>query len=475
MNVAHDTRYGEVRCILLIEDSVRFYSSYLPLLYTEVLEQTQSLMDEGINLSHRLLRLRARPKILLATSFEEAWDLYSKYKDSLLGVISDGRFPWNGEHRADAGAEFIRRVKCVDPHTPAVLQSTNRDLAATAREVGAGFIHKESRTLLQDLRRFMLENFGFGDFVFRLPDGQEVGRAVDLRELGEMLKVVPIESVRHHAAHDHFSQLAAGAHRVRPGLADPAAQGHRSSATSRSCAATWWRPSSASAAESQRGVVADFSRRNFDGSSTFVRIGGGSLGGKGRGLAFMNSILHRYGITNRFPGTVIVQVPPTAVIGTDVFDGFMRDTGLRDYALGDADDEEITARFLAAKLPPSPSTATSRPSWSRCATRWPCARRACWRTASSSPSPASTPPTCCPTTTPTCACAWTSSATPSSWSTPRPTRGPPRATSRPPATASRRRRWPSSSSRWSASATRPTTTRISRAWPTPATSTPLRT
>ena len=349
MNVAHDTRYGDVRCILLIEDSVRFYSSYLPLLYTEVLVQTQSLMDEGINLNHRLLRLRARPKILLATTFEEAWDLYTKYKDSLLGVISDGRFMWNGEHRADAGAEFIRRVKYVDPHTPAVLQSTNAALAATAREVGAGFIHKESRTLLQDLRGFMLENFGFGDFVFRLPGGQEVGRAIDLRELGEMLRVVPIESVRHHAAHDHFSNWLRA--RTEFGLASMI----RPRKVSEFRDAEELRNYLVEAierfrAESQRGVVADFSRRNFDGSSKFVRIGGGSLGGKGRGLAFMNSVLHRYGITNRF-AAVIVQVPPTAVVGTDVFDTFMRDTGLRDFALGDADDEEITARFLAAKLP----------------------------------------------------------------------------------------------------------------------------
>ena len=156
-NVAHDTRYGDVRCILLIEDSVRFYSSYLPLIYTEVLNQTQSLMVDGINLSHRLLRLRARPKILLANTFEEAWDYYREFKDSLLGVISDGRFPWKGSENEDAGIEFIRRVKFVDPHTPAVLQSTNEKLAEVAGEIGAGFIHKKSRKLLKELRVFMLD------------------------------------------------------------------------------------------------------------------------------------------------------------------------------------------------------------------------------------------------------------------------------------------------------------------------------
>jgi len=349
LNVAHDTRYGDVRCILLIEDSIRFYSLYLPMIYTEVLEQTQSLMEEGINLSHRLLRLRARPKILLAASFEEAWELYRQYKDSLLGVISDGQFPWKGVEREDAGVEFIRRVKYVDPHTPAVLQSTNRELAATAHVIGAGFINKRSRKLLKELRQFMLANFGFGDFVFRTPDGIEIGRATDLKGLVRQLRVVPGESVRHHAAHDHFSNWLRA--RTEFGLAsllrprkvtefkdDEELREYLAQAISRF------------RTESQRGVVADFSRRHFDTTSAFVRIGGGSLGGKGRGLAFMNSILHRYGITNRFPG-VDIQVPPTAVVGTDVFDTFMRQGDLRESVIGDCEDEDVIQRFIDADLP----------------------------------------------------------------------------------------------------------------------------
>ncbi len=348
-NIAHDTRYGDVRCILLIEDSVRFYSSYLPMLYTEILEQTQSLMDEGLNISHRLLRLRARPKILLASTFEEAWNLYSLYKGYLLGVIADGRFPWNGELRSDAGAEFIRRVKEVDPHTPAVLQSTNQDLVATAKAVGAGFIHKNSRKLLRELRAFMMDNFGFGDFVFRDQNGEELGRARDLRTLVELLETVSAESIHYHASHDHFSNWLRA--RTEFALADmlrprkvtefPDIEDLRHYLV---------RTISAFRAESQQGIVADFSRRTFDTSSPFVRIGGGSLGGKGRGLAFMNSILHRYGITHRFPGTVI-EVPPTGVVGTDVFDSFMAQSDLREFALQDNEDEEIMARFLAAKLP----------------------------------------------------------------------------------------------------------------------------
>lgn len=350
LNVAHDTRYGDVRCILLIEDSIRFYSSYLPMLYTEVLEQTQSLMVEGINLSHRLLRLRARPKILLATTFEEAWELYRLYKDSLLGVISDGKFPWMGVERPDAGVEFIRRVKYVDPHTPAVLQSTNRELAATAAQIGAGFIPKNSRKLLKELRNFMLANFGFGDFVYRMPDGTEIGRAPDLKTLVHMLKTVPPESVRHHASNDHFSNWLRArtefglASVIRPRKVTEFKDGEE-------LREYLVRAIERFRTESQLGVVADFSRAHFDNSSAFVRIGGGSLGGKGRGLAFMNSILHRYGVNNRFPG-VSIRVPPTAVIGTDVFDSFMGQKDLREFVLGDMEDAEIVRLFLDTKLPP---------------------------------------------------------------------------------------------------------------------------
>ncbi len=349
MNLAHDTRYGDVRCILLIEDSVRFYSLYLPLLYVEILEQTQSLMEDGINLTHRLLRLRARPKILLANTFEEAWALYGEYKDSLLGVISDGRFPWKGVAREDAGVEFIRRVKYVDPNTPAVLQSSNQDLEKTAHEVGAGFIQKNSSHLLSRLRRFMLANFGFGSFIFRLPDGSEVGRAANLKELIKLLRTVPAESVRHHAINDHFSNWMRArtefplAARIRPRKVTEFKNDEELREFLLSTIIGFRE-------ERTRGAIADFSRNQFDSGSRFVRIGGGSLGGKGRGLAFMNSILHKYQVTERFPG-VSIEVPPTAVVASDVFDTFMNNNDLRERVLDDISEEELTRLFLEAKLP----------------------------------------------------------------------------------------------------------------------------
>jgi CheY-like chemotaxis protein len=349
-NLKHDTRHGDVRAILLIEDSERFYSIYLPLLYTEIVRQTQNLMDEGINLSHKLLRMRARPKILLATSFEDAWRWFDRFHASLLGVISDGRFPRGNELDETAGVSFIRQVKAVDPNLPAVLQSTNLGLMQEAAAVGAGFIHKDSPRLLQELRRFMAENFGFGDFIFRLPSGREVGRARDLREMVEVLKHVPDDSLLHHAGQDHFSTWLrartefALAAMIRPRKADefPNVPQLRS-----------WLTDSLRRfrMESQRGVVADFARDQFDASSDFTRIGGGSLGGKARGLAFMNAVLDRYSIRDRFPG-VRIEVPPTAVVATDIYDEFLDRSRLREQVLtGGLEDRQIVRLFLEQPLP----------------------------------------------------------------------------------------------------------------------------
>ncbi len=348
-NVAHDTREGGVRVILLVEDSVRFYSSYLPLLYTEVLRQTNALMQEGLNLSHKLLRMRARPKIMLARTFEEAWSLFELHKDYLLGVISDARFPRDGVADRGAGLELIRRIKNVDAHLPAVLQSSDTSLRGEAAARGAGFIDKDSRSLLHDLRDFMLDNFGFGDFVFRMPDGREVARARDLRSLVEMLKTVPAESLRQHASRDHFSNWLrartefALADRLRPRKVSEFA-GTEDLRAYLVDTITRFRD------ETQRGVVADFSRRQFDASAGFLRIGSGSLGGKARGLAFMNAVLGLGGMSEGVTG-VRVRVPPTAVVGTDVFDAFLDRDDLRQRVLGDVADDEVVRAFLDQKLP----------------------------------------------------------------------------------------------------------------------------
>ncbi|HOX25018.1 MAG TPA: PEP/pyruvate-binding domain-containing protein [Candidatus Krumholzibacteria bacterium] len=349
-NLDHDTRYGDVRVILVIEDSVRFYSAYLPLLYTEIMRQTQNLMDEGINLSHRLLRMRARPKILLATTFEEAWSWYERYAESLLGVIADGRFPWHGELADRAGLAFIGQAKAADPHLPAVLQSTDPTLRAEAAAAGAGFIDKNSPQLLQDLRHFLAENCGFGDFVFRLADGRELGRARDLRELVKLLHEVPAESILHHASHDHFSTWMRA--RTEFALADMLRPHKTHEFASAEDLRAWLvRSLERFRTESQRGIVADFSRETFDASTAFTRIGGGSLGGKARGLAFMNTLFSRAHVADRFPG-VEIEVPPTAVLGTDVYDAYLDRNRLRERLLGGGlADQEVVRLFLDNGLP----------------------------------------------------------------------------------------------------------------------------
>ena len=350
LNVADDTLYGDVRCLILVEDSQRFYSAYLPLLYTEIMRQTQSLMADSINLSQKLLRMRARPKILFATSFEEAWSYYDAYRDYVLGVVSDARFPMGGELRRDAGVEFVRRLKADDPTLPVVVQSSQAENREPALAAGASFIDKKSPRLLEDLRTFMRLHFGFGDFVFRLPDGTEVGRAHNTRTLIRELERVPAESLAYHAAHDHFSNwfrartLFGLAAMIKPlRLSEFASVEDLRRYMVKTF--TWHRE------QSRLGVITDFSLHEFDNAgSVFTRIGTGALGGKARGLAFMNKVLNRPDVRDRFPD-VEIAVPATAVVATDVFDAFLDGSGLRELALGPASDAEIAEAFLAAKLP----------------------------------------------------------------------------------------------------------------------------
>jgi CheY-like chemotaxis protein len=349
-NVEHDTAAVGVPVILLVEDNVRYYSSFLPTIYTELIHQSERLISEGVNLSHKLVRMRARPKILLSSTFEEAWDLFTRYRPWMLGLISDVEFPRAGRVTRGAGFELARMARAAVPDLPILLQSSRVEFAAGAREVGAAFLRKYSVTLLADLRRFMVEHFAFGDFVFRMPDGREVGRATDLKSLEELLRVVPADSIGYHGERNHFSNWFTArtefalARKLRPrkvpefptlehlrrDLIDSIAEYRR---------------------EQSETLVADFDRHIFEpGAAFFARIGGGSLGGKARGLAFVRYLLGRHEAARRFPD-VHVSVPPSIVLATDCFDRFLADNGLLDFALSSDDDAEITRRFLASPLP----------------------------------------------------------------------------------------------------------------------------
>ena len=349
LNVAQDTALMGVQVIIVIEDNVRYYSSFLPVIYTELMHHSERLAPDGVNASHRLMRIQARPKILLCRTFEEAWACFSTYRENVLGVISDIEFPVGGVMTADAGVEFARRVRHAQPDVPVMLQSSVTANAALAEAAGASFLLKDSPLALHDLRSFMVEQFGFGDFVFKTPDRGEVGRANDLKSLEEHIRVVPGESIAYHSARNHFSkwlkartEFALAAHMRPRKVSDFPTVEHLREDLLLSIQQYRQRR--------RRAAVADFDRETFDSESLFSRIGGGSLGGKARGLAFVNMLLDEYEVRDAFPD-VRIAVPPTVVVATDVFDAFLDDNGLRDFAMGCEDDEAIVEGFLRGRLP----------------------------------------------------------------------------------------------------------------------------
>jgi CheY-like chemotaxis protein len=349
MNASHDAEMAGVKHILLIEDSIRFYSAYLPMLYGEIMEQTQALMVEGVNRMQQLMRMRARPKVLLASSYEEAEQIFQTSGEHLLGVISDARFPRGGKIDSEAGLAFARMVKARDPGTPVLIQSTDAGIATKAEELGAAFCRKTSRTLLHDVRGFMRGHLGFGDFVFRNEGGLEVARAGDLRSLVEAIKSVPEESLVLHANRNDFSTWLMArtefdlAKAIKPRKIDEFTSPSAMRDYLLSVIRTY-------RSRSRAGLVEEFSSETFEPETTFSRIGAGSLGGKGRGLAFVNSLLNAYDIEDRIDG-VHIQVPRSAVVATGVFDQFMGESGLTSFALEEEDDEKIREAFLAADFP----------------------------------------------------------------------------------------------------------------------------
>lgn len=349
-NVLHDTRAMGVPVLLVVEDNIRYYSSFLPVIYTELIKQSRRVIQEGINVAHKLVRMQARPKILLASNFEEAAELVQEYRDYIFGLVSDVEFPWEGKLSPEAGFELARLVKSLTPDVPAVLQTSRPEFRPRAHAEGYSFLRKRSPTLLKDLRRILTDHFGFGDFVFRMPGQQEVGRAKDLNELEEQLQKVPAESLMYHAERNHFSHwliartefaLAAklrprkvsdfnGPEHLRHDLIESINDYRR---------------------EQNEVLIGDFRADTFKPShSTFLRIGSGSLGGKARGLAFVRHLLRTHRIAKRFPG-VRISVPAAVVLATDIFDQFLAENNLGDFALHCDDDNEIQQRFLDSALP----------------------------------------------------------------------------------------------------------------------------
>jgi CheY-like chemotaxis protein len=349
-NVQHDTEAIGVPVILVIEDNIRYYSSFLPVIYTELITQSRRLVREGINVAHKLMRMRARPKILLASSFEEAEPLVQKYQEFLLGVVSDIEFPRGGELSGEAGFDLARMIRSLVPDAPIVLQSSRAEFKTRAHAQGCSFLRKRSPTLLRDLRRLLTEQFAFGDFVFRLPNHTEVARASDLNALEGLLHTVPAESIAYHAQGNHFSRWLRArtefslAQRLRPRkVSDFPTVEHLRRELIDSIAEY--------RVEQSEGLIGDFDVATLKSTdSFFLRIGGGSLGGKARGLAFVRQLLHTHRMGRRFRG-VRITVPPSVVLSTDVFDRFLTENNLLDFAIHSTDDTEIDQRFLGASLP----------------------------------------------------------------------------------------------------------------------------
>ena len=348
-NAPQDTADLGVPAILLIEDSIRYYSSFLPVVYQAVFEQTRKLVPEGLSLTEKFHRIKRRPKILLCDRYEEAWDSFTAYRDQILGVISDVEFPREGRPDSQAGERFVAEMRKVRPDIPAILHSRRPENEALARSVGADFLLKGSRDLLRRIRQLMRDRFHFGDFVFRMPDGTEVGRAADLDSFERALPGVAHEAILESARKNEIShwlmargelELAARLRDVR--ISDYGPGDHIGRDVAKRLAKR--------RQERSRSVVADFPREHFDPSASFLRIGSGSVGGKARGLAFTNSVLARSGIHERHPNTIIA-VPQAVVLATGIFDRFMEENDLLSFALEVSSEAELRERFDLARFP----------------------------------------------------------------------------------------------------------------------------
>jgi len=350
MNVAYDTRRALVRVIIIVEDSPIYYSSFLPLLYKEIVTQTQAVMEESLNDEHRILRMRARPKVLVAQTYEEAVDLYQKYKPYLLSVFSDARFPKNGKLDDAAGFKLLSMIRKDNPDLPLLNFSSEKSNLKLAQKIPAVFLNKNSPTLHSEIRSFFMHYLGFGEFVFRLPDGEEIGKASNLREMEDILPSIPDESVYYHATRNHFSSWLM--------------------ARSEIMLASKLKPVKISDFESigdakrylvsiihdrrmgrQKGIITEFDSQRFDPDADFTKIGKGSLGGKARGLAFMSTRLKNSPEFLEKFKDVNISVPKTLGVSTDGFDSFISENGLGNVATGEFSDEEIIQLFTSAQVP----------------------------------------------------------------------------------------------------------------------------
>src|SRR5512137_139863 len=350
MNADHDIENIGVQAIILVENSVRFISSYLPNIYRIVLLQSIDFQREALNEHQRMLKMRGRPKILLANNYNDALDLYNKYKYNVLGVISDISYKKDNVSDENAGIELCKAVMADDDKVPFLIQSSSTTHKKIAEEMGAGFIHKYSKSLSLELRNFIIQYLAFGPFVFRNPDTLEpIAIATDLQSLQQKLLTIPDNTLEYHATRNHFSKW------LNARALFPVAQMFKyirkeDFETMDEMRRFLYVAISSFRLGKGRGVIAKFDKSSFDEYQTFSRIGEGSIGGKARGLAFINSIIKKNKLYNRFPD-VLITIPRTIVLSTDAFDEFMEKNNLYSVALSDLPDDDILSRFISSELP----------------------------------------------------------------------------------------------------------------------------
>lgn len=350
MNADNDVLEVGLQTILLVEDSIRFYSSVLPHLYKFLLKQSLTFSTEALNEHEQMLRMRGRPKVMLARTYEEAEALYSKYQDKILGIISDISFNHNGEKDKSAGIRLAKYIKEKDPYVPIILESSESENAILADKLGVSFIDKNSKKFPVDLGNAIYNNFGFGALIIRNPQtGEEVMRINNLKDFQYKVFDIPAESLLYHASRNDISRWLYS-RAIFPIAEIIQAHRFRNIEEAPEVKKLFFNLIVKYRKMKNRGVVAIFKKERFDHYSNFARIGQGSLGGKGRGLAFIDSIIKKYPICDNFGGATL-SIPRTIVLCTDIFDEFMEENNLYPTALSDIPDEQILSAFLEANLP----------------------------------------------------------------------------------------------------------------------------
>ncbi|SMC61311.1 Pyruvate phosphate dikinase, PEP/pyruvate binding domain [Desulfocicer vacuolatum DSM 3385] len=350
MNVDTDTRLADVRVVIFVEDSPFYLSTLLPYLYKEIVMQTQAVMDDSLNEKERILRMRTRPKILVAENYEQAWALYEKYKEYLMCVVSDVRYEKQGKEDAEAGIKLLLTINREVPDLPLLMLSSEPENRERADAIPAFFLDKNSASLHADIRYFFVHYLGFGDFLFRMPDGRVVARASNLRSLASILHSVPDESIAYHASHNHFSrwlmarfemQLAAGIRPIK--VSDFPSTRHLKEMLTDVIRDRL--------KIKQKGLISDFVSKEYDPDIDFVKIGKGSLGGKARGLAFISSMFRENSEFKNLFSEANIVLPRIVVITTDGFDAFELENDLWKFRNKVHTDGEIEDYFKKAGFP----------------------------------------------------------------------------------------------------------------------------